>query len=115
MQCKDGTIKCEKKKRRKCNFNPYILDQFSFWSQNPEQGSHYWIIQRVPFIFLRHKVRKGIDGYESRNIRSKYLKRSKGQTINQDDDNKNNIVAMTLALQLRKVSKISLGHANEYP
>nr|POE71279.1 hypothetical protein CFP56_69434 [Quercus suber] len=55
-------------------------------SLDPGQGSHYWIIQHVPSILLYHKVRKGIYGYESRNLRSKDLERSTGQTINQDDD-----------------------------
>ena len=59
-------------------------------SLDPERGSHYWIIQHVPSIFLQHKVRKGFYGYEWRNLRSKDLERSRGQTINQDDDNKNN-------------------------
>ncbi|XP_065638421.1 disease resistance protein RPM1-like [Quercus suber] len=60
-------------------------------SLDPKQGSHYWIIEHVPFIFLRHKVRKGIFGYETHNLSSKYLERSKGTTINQvDDTNSNN-------------------------
>ena len=59
-------------------------------SLDPKQGSHYWIIEHVPFIILRHKVRKGIFGYETHNLSSKYLERSKGTTINQADDTNNN-------------------------
>ena len=59
-------------------------------SLDPKQGSHYWIIEHVPFIFLCHKVWKGIFGYETHNLGSKYLERSKGTTINQADDTNNN-------------------------
>ena len=59
-------------------------------SLDPKQGSHYWIIEHVPFIILCHKVGKGIFGYETHNLTSKYLERSKGTTINQADDTNNN-------------------------
>ena len=62
-------------------------------SLDPEQGSHYGIIKHVPFILLHHKVHKGINGYESCNLRSKNLERSRSQTIDQDDDNKNNALS----------------------
>uniref|UniRef100_A0A7N2M7U4 Uncharacterized protein n=2 Tax=Quercus lobata TaxID=97700 RepID=A0A7N2M7U4_QUELO len=71
-------------------------------SLDPEQGSHYWIIQHVPFISLHHKVREGIYGYETRNLRSKDLERSRGQTINQDDDNKNNISGDDISASVEK-------------
>ncbi|KAL4618472.1 hypothetical protein ACB092_06G013100 [Castanea dentata] len=71
-------------------------------SLDPEQGSHYWIIEHVPFISLRHKVRKGLNGYESRNLRSKDLERSRDQTINQDDDNKNNISGDDISASVEK-------------
>ena len=71
-------------------------------SLDPEQGSHYWIVEHVPFILLLHKVRKGFYGYESRNLRSKYLERSRGQTINQDDDNKNNISGDDISVSVEK-------------
>nr|XP_023872004.1 uncharacterized protein LOC111984617 [Quercus suber] len=74
-------------------------------SLDPEQGSHYWIIQHVPFILLHHKVREGIYGYESRNLRSKDLERSRGQTINQDDDNKNNISGDDIRVSVEKGSQ----------
>ena len=59
-------------------------------SLDPKQGSHYWIIEHVPFIFLRHKVLKGIFGYKTHNLSSKCLERSKGTTINQADEYNNN-------------------------
>nr|XP_023874665.1 disease resistance protein RPM1-like [Quercus suber] len=71
-------------------------------SLDPEQGSHYWIIQHVPFILFYHKVRKGMNGYESRNLRSKDLERSRGQTINQDDDSKNNISGDDISTSVEK-------------
>uniref|UniRef100_A0A7N2M818 NB-ARC domain-containing protein n=1 Tax=Quercus lobata TaxID=97700 RepID=A0A7N2M818_QUELO len=69
---------------------------------DPEQGSHYWIIQHVPSILLSHKVREGIDGYERRNLRSKDLERSRGKTINQDDDNKKNISGDDISASVEK-------------
>ncbi|KAK4575583.1 hypothetical protein RGQ29_026516 [Quercus rubra] len=75
-------------------------------SLDPEQGSHYWIIEHVPFILLQHKVRKGFYGYESRNLRSKYLERSRGQTINQDDDNKNNISGDDISVSVEKGKQV---------
>ncbi|KAL4618482.1 hypothetical protein ACB092_06G013800 [Castanea dentata] len=71
-------------------------------SLDPEQGSHYWIIEHVPFIFLHHKVGKGVYGYETHNLRSKYLERSRGQTINQDDDNKNNTSGDDISASVEK-------------
>nr|POE83266.1 disease resistance protein rpm1 [Quercus suber] len=71
-------------------------------SLDPEQGSHYWIIQHVPSILLYHNVRKGLYGHESRNLRSKDLERSRGQTINQDDDNKNNISGDDISASVEK-------------
>nr|POE64184.1 hypothetical protein CFP56_76102 [Quercus suber] len=81
-------------------------------SLDPEQGSHYWIIQHVPFILLYHKVRKGMNGYESRNLRSKDLERSRGQTINQDDDNKNNISGDDISASVEKGKQAISSDAN---
>ncbi|XP_065631284.1 disease resistance protein RPM1-like [Quercus suber] len=67
-----------------------------------EQGSHYWIIQHVPSILLHHKVHKGVNGYETHKLRSKYLERSRGQTINQDEDSKNNISGDDISASVEK-------------
>nr|POE95025.1 hypothetical protein CFP56_27087 [Quercus suber] len=70
-----------------------------------EQGSHYWIIQHVPSILLHHKVHKGVNGYETHKLRSKYLERSRGQTINQDEDSKNNISGDDISASVEKGSQ----------
>ena len=49
-------------------------------SLDPEQGSHYWIVEHVPAIFLQHKVRTGICGYDTHILRSKHLTLSRVQT-----------------------------------
>ena len=54
-----------------------------------QSKGHYWIIEHVPFIFLRHKVLKGIFGYKTHNLSSKCLERLKGTTINQADEYNN--------------------------
>uniref|UniRef100_A0A7N2LC51 Uncharacterized protein n=1 Tax=Quercus lobata TaxID=97700 RepID=A0A7N2LC51_QUELO len=39
-------------------------------SLDPEQGSNYWIVEHVPAIYLHHKVRTGIYGYDTQILRS---------------------------------------------
>ena len=42
-------------------------------SLEPELGSHYWIIEHVPIVYLLHKVRTGFYDLEARILRSKHL------------------------------------------
>ena len=51
-------------------------------SLDPEQGSHYWIVEHVPVIYLHHKVRTGYYGYDTHILRSKHLMLSRVQTTN---------------------------------
>ena len=51
-------------------------------SLDPEQGSHYWIVEHVPAIYLHHNLHTGICGYDTRILRSKHLMLSRVQTIN---------------------------------
>nr|POE67173.1 putative disease resistance rpp8-like protein 4 [Quercus suber] len=51
-------------------------------SLDPEQGSHYWIVEHVPDICLYHKVRRGFYGYDTQILRSKHSMPSRVQTTN---------------------------------
>ncbi|XP_030929470.1 disease resistance protein RPM1-like [Quercus lobata] len=42
-------------------------------SLDPELGSHYWIIEHVPIVYLLHEVRTGFYDLEARILRSKHL------------------------------------------
>ena len=59
-------------------------------SLDPEQGQRYWIVEHVPIVCLTHKVRIGYYGFEAHILRSKHLMGLKEQTINQNDDHKEN-------------------------
>nr|POE89507.1 hypothetical protein CFP56_50233 [Quercus suber] len=59
-------------------------------SLDPEQGSHYWIVEHVPAIYLHHKVRTGYYGYDTHILRSKHLMLSRVETANKNDDHDEN-------------------------
>ncbi|XP_075644273.1 disease resistance protein RPM1-like [Castanea sativa] len=59
-------------------------------SLDPEQGSHYWIVEHVPVIYLHHKVRTGYYGYDTHILGSKHLMLSRVQTTNKNDDHNEN-------------------------
>ncbi|KAK4575634.1 hypothetical protein RGQ29_026553 [Quercus rubra] len=42
-------------------------------SLDPELGSHYWIIEHIPVVYLLHKFRTGFYDLEARILRSKHL------------------------------------------
>ena len=47
---------------------------------DPKQGSHYWIVEHVPMVYLCHKVRTGNYGFDIHFLRSKHIN-------NNDDHN----------------------------
>ena len=55
-----------------------------------EQGPDNWIVEHVPVVYIGHKVRIGYYGYDKHTLGSKHLERSRKQTINQNDDHKDN-------------------------
>ncbi len=59
-------------------------------SLDHEQGPDNWIVEHVPVVYIGHKVHIGYYGYEGHILGSKHLERSRKQTINQNDDHKDN-------------------------